>query len=215
MDPVSVAVAGSSLVGGIGSMIGQYSANKANLKIAREQMAFQERMSNTAHQREAEDLRKAGMNPLLTAGGSGSSTPSGASATMGNVGEAGARHIDPMMILNIQQSRANIGKTRAETLVADNTAKNLDEQNRLIQAQIGRTNAQTYVDQWNAAKIEAELSGTTVFEAGFKLFGAEFKWQSKSYDNQKPPVVPSPAAGSSSDLPWRDQLWSYARSPRV
>lgn len=68
-----------SAVGAVGSLIGGIFSNKASSNSAQRQMDFQREMSNTAYQRAVQDMRAAGINPLLAAMRGGASSPSGAS----------------------------------------------------------------------------------------------------------------------------------------
>jgi hypothetical protein len=72
----------SGVLGGLGGL-GKQRADKAS---SARQMAFQERMSNTAHQRQMSDLRKAGINPMLSAKLGGASSPSGSQYQATNIG---------------------------------------------------------------------------------------------------------------------------------
>lgn len=56
-----------------------------NFWSAERQMDFQKKMSDTAHQREVADLKKAGLNPILSASRGGASTPGGAQANVGDI----------------------------------------------------------------------------------------------------------------------------------
>ncbi len=88
MSAALIAAGGAALLGAGASAYGQHTANKTNLKIAREQMKFQEEMSSTSYQRAMQDMRQSGLNPMLAFQQGGASSPGGASARMENVGAA-------------------------------------------------------------------------------------------------------------------------------
>lgn len=145
----TIASVGASLLGGWLDREGQADANSRNIALAREQMAFQERMSSSAHQREVADLRAAGLNPILSTRLGGASSPAGAMPNIvnENKGAAEAIRAAPASALAAQTAIAQIENIGASTVKTKADAE-------LSIAQAEKTRADTMVSQWEGARLQ-------------------------------------------------------------
>lgn len=143
---------GAAAIGAVSSFLGGSSANAANVRMAREQMRFQERMSNTAYQRAVADMRLAGINPMLAYMQGGASSPSGASADIQDVvspavssalGAARLKADLQMMDRQRQKMDQEIGLLKVEQATGEGLGAQAYANARLADANAARANAET------------------------------------------------------------------------
>ena len=130
--------------------------NALQMMLADRQMAFQERMSGTAYQRAMDDMRKAGLNPMLAFDKGGASTPSGAMAslTAPRKGDIGAGLFNTAKTIategaSMKQMESQTNLNKANQQVADVSAEK-------ITANAKESEANTHYTEQLRKKAEAD-----------------------------------------------------------
>lgn len=131
-----------------------YAVNQANIKNQRKTNDLSVNLANTSHQREVADLRLAGLNPILSAQGSGASTPNLGSATVDN---PVASLADTVNSAFSGHSRRKVEQEQVEQIRQATLNNRLTNEQMALETQALRAEADERVSSARNAKLEEDL----------------------------------------------------------
>lgn len=148
----AIGVSGGGLFSGLTSLAGGLLGNAGSAQRAREQMDFQERMAGTQYQRAVEDMKAAGINPMLAAKLGGNAAPVGAMAPVSDV-------VTPALNSARQAEMVN---AQVDNINADSASKRADMYLKMAQrddavASAAQKMSQTDLNALNTRRVEMEL----------------------------------------------------------
>jgi len=169
-------IGAGSLFTGLTSLFGGAAANVSREQQAARQMQFQERMSSTAYQRAMQDMREAGLNPMLAAKVGPASSPVGAMANIQDIGTPAAQAATSAYQAQTQrrQQEEQAQQLRSAANLADEQGKKIKAETENVYVQrevlaktvehlgelIKQTGSNTRVLQAQADVLAAQLQGT-------------------------------------------------------
>lgn len=168
-----VAAAGIGALGAIGGGLlggsGSHKQNRTNIMLAREQRAWEERMSNTEIQRRVADMNAAGINPLMSVMGMGAaSSPSPPMAQVVNEGAPVQRGIE---------QAAQIATSAAQIKLAEAQARKTSAEAGILESEI----------PWSAsnARFRSETLFSNSLRAAHEVGIAQIEQAAKNKDFQE------------------------------
>lgn len=171
---------GGFLSGGVGSLLGdvygaysarhgQESANRTNIALQREQQAWEERMSNTAIQRQVKDYQAAGLNPMLATGAGGASTPNVAPARVESTSAQSsailANAVSKMASVVMTQASARQSQEAANTQQSLQTKIQVEMDNIRQAERTGKAQEKAAIAQAGVNALTAAIQEVNLTEA--------------------------------------------------
>lgn len=200
----AIGLAGPMLAG-VAQAIGQNSANQTNARMASDNRNWQEQMSNTAHQREVEDMKKAGLNPILGSM-NGASTPSGGAATASNTMEGMSSTASDINNFRLQAQQQAMAKEKQ-----GKELQVMDTQMRNMNANTAKAAQETRALQYDAD--ESKLKSDTINAIRPYLDSLLGRASSTAKDAASIAKEPSRAAEKAAQ-DMQNRLWSKKLAPQ-
>jgi len=164
-----VAALAAPVIGGMFSAFGQAAANAEAKEASQRQMDFQKETLRSQYQWGMEDMRKAGLNPLLAYKQGGAGSASGADYTPGNVGAAAVSGASTAQssALATRAQETQLENIKADTLLKNSQDKTQSALQVQAMAQAGQANSQSALNSAIQARtnVDTLISGEQLSSA--------------------------------------------------